>query len=63
VLSLVSFDDIGRGKTRVTVEMLPWKSGAEWDTLYKFFGSGNELTLQRARDYLAGKPTDWRPKP
>ena len=60
VWTVIWFDDIGGAKTRVTIEMLPWKSGSEWDTLYKFFEAGNELTLRRARNYLAGVPTDWR---
>jgi uncharacterized protein YndB with AHSA1/START domain len=60
VWTVIWFDDIGGGKTRITTEMLPWKSGAEADLLYGFFSGGNELTLRRARDYFAGTPVNWR---
>lgn len=60
VWTVLWFEDIGGGKTRVTVEMLPWKSGPEADLLYGFFDAGNEITLVRAQNYFAGKPTDWR---
>lgn len=60
VWTVLMFEDIGGGKTRVTISMLPWKSGEGWDMLYKFFDGGNALTLQRARDYFAGKPMNWR---
>ena len=60
VWTVIWFEDIGGGKTRVTTEMLPWKSGSESDVLYKFFESGNDLTLRRARDYFAGTPVNWR---
>lgn len=63
VWTVIWFDDIGGGKTRISTEMLPWKRGAEWDMLYKFFDGGNALTLARARDYLAGTPTNWRQPP
>lgn len=60
VWTVIWFEDIGGAKTRVTIEMLPWKSGPESDLLYGFFDAGNEVTLRRARNYLAGAPTDWR---
>jgi uncharacterized protein YndB with AHSA1/START domain len=60
VWTVIWFDDIGGAKTRVTIEMLPWKRSSESDVLYNFFEAGNDVTLRRARDYFAGTPTNWR---
>jgi uncharacterized protein YndB with AHSA1/START domain len=59
VWTVLNFDDIGGGKTRVTISMLPWTSSAEADMLYKFFDAGNAMTLERAKEYIAKGPFDW----
>lgn len=59
VWTVIWFEDLGGGKTRLTTEMLPWTSGPEAGLLYGFFSAGNEVTLRHARDYFAGKPVQW----
>lgn len=59
VWTVLWFEDIGGNKTRVTVEMLPWKAGPEWDLLYQLFSQGNEVALRRAQAYFISGPIDW----
>lgn len=59
VWTVIWFEDVGGGKTRITTEMLPWKSGPNWDMVYAIFASGNEITLKRAKQYFEKGPIDW----
>ena len=62
VWTVIWFEDLGGGKARVTVEMLPYKDGEGWDTLYKMFEAGNGITLQRMQQFFRTGPVDWTAK-
>jgi uncharacterized protein YndB with AHSA1/START domain len=60
VWTVLTFDDLGGGYARLTIEMLSWKAGPEWDRLYQFFERGNAITLERTQGYFIKGPVDWR---
>ncbi len=62
VWTVLWFDDLGGGKTRVTVEMLPYREGGGWDEIYKVFEAGNGITLERAQKFFRTGPVDWTKK-
>jgi hypothetical protein len=47
VWTVMEIDDLGYGRTRVTISMAGWKSGPEWDAVYRFFEWGDAQTLQQ----------------
>ena len=62
VWTVLWFEDLGGAKTRVVVEMLPYKSGEGWDLIYKMFEAGNGITLERAQKFFRTGPVDWTAK-
>lgn len=56
------FENVGGNRTRVTVEMLPYKEGPGWDLVHRIFDAGNAVTLQRAQQYFRTGPVDWTKK-
>ena len=61
--TVIWFENVGGGKTRVTVEMLPFREGGGWETVYKMFEAGNGITLERAQKFFRTGPVDWTAKP
>jgi hypothetical protein len=62
VWTVLWFEDLGGAKTRVIVEMLPYKEGGGWDVIYKVFEAGNGITLERAQKFFRTGPVDWTAK-
>ena len=59
VWTVIWFESLGGGRTRVTVEMLPYREGGGWDVIYKVFEAGNGITLERAQKFFRTGPVDW----
>jgi uncharacterized protein YndB with AHSA1/START domain len=52
LFSVVEFEDIGKGEIRVSVTMVGFQSGREWDLAYGFFERGNASQLTSFKKYL-----------
>ncbi len=57
--TVVQFDDVGGGFTRVTVTMPGYRRDEAHDRIYKFFDWGNAATLAALRERFAKGPKDW----
>ncbi len=49
------FEPVGEKDTRVTVSMMGWGQGAEWDDSYEHFKRGNEWTMEQLGKRFAAK--------
>ena len=58
--TVVQFDDVGGGATRVTIIQPGYRAGDAYDRTWKFFEWGNGATLVALRDRFVKGPTDWR---
>ena len=58
--TVVLFDDLGSGRTRVTIVQPGYRAGESFDRTWKFFEWGNGATLVALRDRFVNGPTDWR---
>jgi uncharacterized protein YndB with AHSA1/START domain len=58
--TVVTFDDLGGGYTRVSVEMPGLKNDPAHEAIAKFFDWGNAATLAALRDRFDKGPTDWK---
>jgi uncharacterized protein YndB with AHSA1/START domain len=52
LFSVVEFEDIGKGEIRVSVTLVGFQSGREWDLTYGFFERGNASQLAAFKKYL-----------
>lgn len=57
--TVVLFDGLADGRTRVSIVQPGYRSGAAYSTLWKFFEWGNGATLAALRDRFVNGPTDW----
>lgn len=60
VWTVVLFEEVSGGMTRVTEVMLGWKSGPEWDEIYRFFERGNAIVLLRLQQRFDSGPINWK---
>jgi len=58
--TVVWFDDVGGGYTRVTIEMPGLKDDEAHAAIARFFDWGNAATLVALRDRFDKGPTDWK---
>jgi len=58
--TVVLFDDLGGGRTRVTIVQPGYRAGDAYDRTWKFFEWGNGATLAALRDRFVKGPADWR---
>lgn len=58
--TVVLFDDLGSGGTRVTIAQPGYRAEAAYERTWKFFAWGNAATLIALRDRFVNGPTDWR---
>ncbi len=58
--TVVLFDDLDGGRTRVTIVQPGYRAGDAYDRTWKFFEWGNGATLAALRDRFVKGPTDWR---
>lgn len=57
--TVIEFEPVGAGATRVRVSMLGYGESEADDVLYRFFDRGNAYTLQKLAQRIAEGPTDW----
>jgi len=57
--TLIEFEPIDAGRTRVRVSMLGYRAGENFDALYRQFEWGNAYTLNALAARVANGPTDW----
>lgn len=55
VWTVFDFEDLGFDRTRVTSSMVGWKSGPEWDQIYKFFEHGNAIVFDKLEKRFSAK--------
>jgi hypothetical protein len=60
IRTVVQFEDIGGGRTRVTESGVGYGEGAGYDTMYAHFRAGNaEEFAALAQSFVTG-PVDWK---
>jgi uncharacterized protein YndB with AHSA1/START domain len=60
LFAVLTFKDAGVKQTLVTISMLGWGNGEDWDQVYKFFDRGNAYTMtELARRFDQG-PVAWK---
>lgn len=52
LFSVAEFEDIGKGEIRVSVTMVGFQTGREWDLVYAFFERGNASQLGSFKKHL-----------
>ena len=59
LFAVLEFQPVSKSKTKVSVSMLGWKDGPQWDEVYKFFDWGNAYTMDQLRKRFVSGPIDW----
>lgn len=60
LFAVLTFKDAGAKQALVTISMLGWGNGEDWDQVYKFFDRGNSYTMaELARRFDQG-PVAWK---
>jgi uncharacterized protein YndB with AHSA1/START domain len=60
LFAVLMFQEAGANQVLVTLSMLGWGSGEDWDTVYQFFDRGNAYTMaELARRFDRG-PVAWK---
>jgi uncharacterized protein YndB with AHSA1/START domain len=54
--TVIQFEDLGQGRTRVTVSGVGYGQGKDYDELYAFFHSGNAYLLEMLKAHFEGGP-------
>ena len=62
LFSVLTIEDAGPGRVKVSEMMLGWREGPGWDTTWKFFLQGNRRTLLDLYKRFAEGPVDWQTK-
>jgi hypothetical protein len=57
--AIMQIKDLGNGSVRVSEIMTGWKSGEDWDKVYKFFQTGNAYVLGQLYKRFAVGPRLW----
>ena len=60
IRTIVMFDDLGDGTTRVTESQVGYGDGAGYDSLYRHFSDGNAEEFAALADRFAKGPVDWK---
>ena len=60
IRTVVLFDDLGNGSTRVTISGVGYGEGAGFDEMYAHFSAGNAEELASLVTYLTKGPVDWK---
>ncbi len=53
--SVIEFDEVAPGQTRLTIWGLGYGTGPEWETMLDFFTVGNEWTFAQLQRAIAGE--------
>jgi len=60
IRTVMEFQDLGDGRTRITESGVGYGEGADFDAMYKHFSDGNaEEFGQLAKSFISG-PVDWK---
>jgi hypothetical protein len=62
LFSVLTMEDAGPGRVKISEMMLGWREGPGWDTTWKFFLQGNRRTLLDLYNRFAEGPVDWKTK-
>jgi uncharacterized protein YndB with AHSA1/START domain len=57
--TVMQLRDLQEQGVRVSVSMLGWQEGADWDTVYALFTFGNEYTLGKLYQRFTEGPMQW----
>lgn len=60
IRTVVLFEDLGDGRTRVTESGVGYREGKDFDEMYAHFRSGNEEEFTALGTYLTKGPVDWK---
>ncbi|HEY1632123.1 MAG TPA: SRPBCC domain-containing protein [Rhizomicrobium sp.] len=60
IRTIVTFDDLGNGKTKVTESGVGYGEGAGYDLMYKHFHDGNAEEFDALADSFDKGPIDWK---
>jgi uncharacterized protein YndB with AHSA1/START domain len=60
IRTIVTFDDLGGVKTRVTESGVGYGEGAGYDSMYRHFHDGNAEEFTALADSFDKGPTDWK---
>ncbi|HWA90654.1 MAG TPA: SRPBCC domain-containing protein [Rhizomicrobium sp.] len=59
IRTVIEFQDLGDGKTRVIESGVGYGDGADFDGVYKHFRAGNAYEFQLLSDLFTKGPVDW----
>lgn len=59
IRTIIEFQDLGDGRTRVVESGVGYGEGAEFDSVYKHFRAGNEYEFELLADLFTKGPVDW----
>jgi hypothetical protein len=60
IRTVVSFEDMGMGRTRIVESGVGYGEGPDFDDMYAHFRSGNEEEFTALGRYLTKGPVDWK---
>ena len=60
IRTVVLFEDLGNGRTRVTESGVGYREGKDFDEMYEHFRSGNAEEFTALATYLTKGPVDWK---
>jgi uncharacterized protein YndB with AHSA1/START domain len=63
LFAVLTLQNLGSGRVKVTESMLGWGQGEEWDKTYRFFDSGNAYTLGQLYRRFKEGPRRWNNNP
>ena len=59
LFSVLTMEEAGKGKTKLSEMMLGWEEGTGWESTWKFFLQGNRRTLLEIHKRIVEGPVDW----
>lgn len=60
LFAVAELQPLGTNKTRVTLSMVGWGTGREWDQVYNFFDKNNPVAMTNLRDSFVSGAMDGR---
>jgi uncharacterized protein YndB with AHSA1/START domain len=60
IRTVVQFEDLGDGRTRIVESGVGYGEGADFDAMYKHFSDGNAEEFGDLVKYLVSGPVDWK---
>jgi len=60
IVTVMEFQDVGQGATRVTLTAMGYRPGEPFDTLFKHFSWGNAYSLTKLKESFVKGPIDWK---